>query len=334
MSQHNTLPLHIADWQQLQAQAIRSPEQLLQRLHLPASLLSEARQASKTFSLRVPEPYLQRIEKGNPNDPLLRQILPMGEELHTTKGFGPDPVGDGAARSLPGLLHKYRGRVLIITTGACGIHCRYCFRRHYPYQDDRLNEQHWQGILDYLRTEPDVSEVILSGGDPLTLSDNRLHKQIQDLTEIPHLQRLRIHSRQPIVLPQRVTAELIQMLTASQLQIILVVHVNHANELDDEVKACMQQLKQAGITLLNQSVLLKGVNDDAHSLCELSERLFECDILPYYLHQLDRVEGAAHFEVDEQRAQSLIIALRKHLPGYLVPRLVTEQPGAAYKLPL
>ncbi|MDH5184055.1 MAG: EF-P beta-lysylation protein EpmB [Gammaproteobacteria bacterium] len=334
MSQYKILPLAPVSWQQLQAQAIRSPEQLLRRLQLPASLLAEIENSSLAFSLRVPEPYLQRIEPGNPDDPLLRQILPLAEELHTTKGFSCDPVGDGAARNLPGLLHKYHGRVLIITTGSCGIHCRYCFRRHYPYNDDRLSDDHWQGILGYLREDPNITEVILSGGDPLTLSDQRLQNQLQDLAEIPHLQRLRIHSRQPIVLPQRVNDELLQMLAKSRLQTVLVVHVNHANELDGEVKACMQQLKQAGITLLNQSVLLRGVNDDANSLCELSERLFECGILPYYLHQLDRVVGAAHFEVDELQTRSLMEELRRRLPGYLVPKLVSEQAGAAYKLPL
>lgn len=334
MSQHKILPIQTADWQQLQAQSVRSPEQLLQRLQLPASMLTEVIQASETFSLRVPEPYLQRIEAGNPNDPLLRQILPLGEELHTTEGFSADPVGDAASRNLPGLLHKYHGRVLLITTGACGIHCRYCFRRHYPYQDDKLNEEHWQGILTYLREEPEITEVILSGGDPLTLSDQRLQKQLQDLSDIPHLQRLRIHSRQAIVLPQRVTEALLQMLSSSRLQAVLVVHVNHANELDDEVRAAMQQLRQAGVTLLNQSVLLRGVNDDADSLSKLSESLFESGILPYYLHQLDRVAGAAHFEVDEQQALSLIKVLRRRLPGYLIPKLVREHSGADYKLPL
>ena len=334
MSQHKIRPLGPTDWQQLQAQSVRNPQQLLQRLQLPMDLLDGAISADQAFSLRIPEPYLQRIEAGNPDDPLLRQVLPRNEELLNISGFGCDPVGDNASRHLPGLLHKYDGRVLLITTGACGVHCRYCFRRHYPYSDDRLSEPHWQAIIDYLHHDEQISEVILSGGDPLTLSDQRLHEQIQALQQIPHLKRLRIHSRQPVVLPQRITSALVEMLVQTRLQTTLVLHVNHANELDTEVEVAMQALKQQGITLLNQSVLLRGVNDNADSLCALSERLFACGILPYYLHQLDRVAGAAHFEVTEKQALTLLQELRRRLPGYLVPRLVSEQAGATYKLPM
>jgi len=334
MSQHKIQPFSPADWQQLQAQSVRNPQQLLQRLQLPMNLLDGAISADQAFSLRIPEPYLQRIEPGNPDDPLLLQVLPRNAELQKISGFGCDPVGDSASRHLPGLLHKYHGRVLLITTGACGIHCRYCFRRHYPYSDDRLNEGHWQGVLDYLHSDTQISEVILSGGDPLTLSDHKLQQQIQALEQIPHLQRLRIHSRQPVVLPQRITPALIEMLVQTRLQTTLVLHVNHANELDAEVELAMRRLRQQGITLLNQSVLLRDVNDNVDILCTLSERLFACGILPYYLHQLDRVAGAAHFEVTEQQALTLMKALRSRLPGYLVPRLVSEQAGAAYKLPV
>ena len=333
MRPHKILPPEPGGWQQIQAQALRDPRQLLQRLHLPETLLGGLTQASNSFNLRIPEPYLLRIEPGNVNDPLLRQVLPDPAELQPATGYTCDPVGDTAAHPLPGLLHKYHGRALIITTAACGIHCRYCFRRHYPYQDDRLSESHWQQILAYLHHDTGLSEVILSGGDPLSLSDARLHKQIQDLSQIPHLQRLRIHTRQAIVIPQRITAELLQALTRTRLQIVLVVHANHARELDQTVAAAMYQCKQAGITLLNQSVLLRGVNDDADSLCQLSERLFACGILPYYLHRLDRVQGAAQFEVSTEQARLLLQEVRRRLPGYLVPKMVLEQAGAAYKLP-
>jgi len=334
MNRPKTTPLPLSGWQTLQARAIREPEQLLDRLNLPAGLLPAAQQASDAFPLRVPEGFAARMVPGDPDDPLLRQVLPTADELVKAEGFVADPVADGAARAGQGLLHKYRGRVLLITTGACGIHCRFCFRRHYPYQDEHLQGEAWQQTLDYIGADPEIHEVILSGGDPLTLGDKRLAGMIADLEALPRLERLRIHSRQPVVLPQRVNEELVQMLARTRLATAMVLHVNHANELDGEVDAALARLRAAGVSLLNQSVLLKGINDQADTLVALSERLFQAGVLPYYLHQLDRVQGAAHFEVEDARALALLEELRLRLPGYLVPRLVREVAGAVSKLPL
>jgi EF-P beta-lysylation protein EpmB len=334
MSARKPSPLPIEGWQHHQARALRDPEQLLEALNLSRALLPGAQQAAAEFALRVPEGFVARMRPGDVDDPLLRQVLPLAEETLETEGFVTDPVADGTARAGRGLLHKYRGRVLLITTGACGIHCRYCFRRHYPYQDDRLQGAAWQQVLDYIAADPELHEVILSGGDPLTLSDKRLAAMVADLEAIPQLTRLRIHSRQPVVLPERISDALVDMLAHTRLDAVMVLHVNHANEMDGEVDAALRRLQQAGVTLLNQSVLLKGINDDAETLVALSERLFQGGVLPYYLHQLDRVQGAAHFEVEDTRALELLDELRSRLPGYLVPKLVREQAGAAAKLPL
>ncbi|MBD3670816.1 MAG: EF-P beta-lysylation protein EpmB [Gammaproteobacteria bacterium] len=334
MITRNAVPLQTENWQKRQAEAVRDPAELLELLGLPRQLLPAAKQAAREFGLRVPREYLSRITPGDIHDPLLRQVLPLAEELYAQPGFGTDPVGDAAARAGAGILHKYHGRVLLITTGACGIHCRYCFRRHYPYQQDSLLGQQWQQTLSYLESNTDVEEVILSGGDPLSLSDDRLSRIISDLDAIPHLKRLRIHSRQPIVLPQRVTSALLARFEQIRMQAIMVVHVNHAREIDVEVSTALRHLNQAGCVLLNQSVLLAGVNDTVESLVDLSRRLFETGVMPYYLHQLDRVAGAAHFEVEDQHARSLMEGVRAQLPGYLVPRLVREHSGAANKLPL
>ncbi len=273
------------------------------------------------------------MRKGDIDDPLLRQVLPLAEEEAEVPGFIGDPVGDLAAAAVPGVLHKYRGRVLLVTTGACAVHCRYCFRRHFPYADSNPSVQQWQGALEYIHGHSDITEVILSGGDPLAFSDSRLADLVEQVAAIPHVKRLRIHTRLPIVLPSRVDKNLLAWLQRTRLQKVVVVHANHANEIDEEVRAAMRKLRDAGTMLLNQSVLLKGVNDSAEELADLSERLFEAGILPYYLHLLDRVQGAAHFEVDRARALWLMQVLRARLPGYLVPRLVREQPGADSKTP-
>jgi len=233
----------------------------------------------------------------------------------------------------PGVLHKYRKRVLLTMTGACAVHCRYCFRRHYPYSDANPTREYRQ-TLDYLHRQAGVNEVILSGGDPLTLSDRRLAELVTELEAVPQLQRLRIHSRVPVVLPERINPELLAWMTTTRLQIVLVIHSNHANEIDTRVSAAMQQLHAAGITLLNQSVLLRGVNDRAATLVDLSEKLFAAHVLPYYLHQLDAVLGAAHFQVDDRKARALMEEIRSSLPGYLVPQLVREQPGHPSKTPV
>ncbi|GMQ89005.1 MAG: EF-P beta-lysylation protein EpmB [Gammaproteobacteria bacterium] len=314
------------DWQTLLGQAITDPEQLLRELHLPVSLLPAALQASSGFRLRVPRGFVARMHPGDPDDPLLRQILPLGDELVVAPGYSSDPLGELDAMPVPGLLHKYRKRVLLTMTGACAVHCRYCFRRHYPYSDANPVRE-IQQTLDYLHGQKDVNEVILSGGDPLTLSDRRLADLVTEIETVPQLQRLRIHSRVPVVLPERINSELLAWMTATRLQVVLVIHSNHANEIDTRVAAAMQQLHAAGITLMNQSVLLRGVNDQAAALADLSEKLFAAHVLPYYLHQLDPVQGAAHFSVDDRKASALIEEVRASLPGYLVPQLVREQPG-------
>ena len=321
------------DWQKQQAQAISDPRQLLQLLELPTSLLGGAQRAAQTFPLRVTRHFLGLMEKGNPHDPLLRQVLPLGEELLAHPDYLDDPVGDAAAALGNGILHKYHGRALLITTGACGVHCRYCFRRNYPYAEDNAT-RHWQGMLDQLAEMPQIDEVILSGGDPLTLSDRRLAELLERLQAMPQLQRLRIHSRQPVVLPARITPQLTQMLGDCRLHTSLVLHCNHPAELAPELQTGLERLRAAGVTLLNQSVLLKGVNDDPETLAKLSETLFGFGVLPYYLHQLDRVSGAQHFAVGDRQAHALHETLRKRLPGYLLPRLVREIAGEASKTPL
>jgi EF-P beta-lysylation protein EpmB len=334
MIQRTAPILQACDWKNQLAQAVRDPAEIISLLELPASLLPLAKKAAELFPLRVPRSYLDRIKKGDPGDPLLRQILPLGAELNPVKDYYDDPVGDLAAQQAPGLLHKYQGRALLITTGACGIHCRYCFRRNYPYAASNPLHDNWTQAMDYLRSDPKISEIILSGGDPLSLSDHRLARLVSDLESIPQLKTLRIHTRLPVVIPQRVTDELIQWMSATRFKVVLVLHINHPNEIDHDVINAMARLKSAGLTLLNQSVLLKGVNDSAEILKQLSHALFDAHILPYYLHQLDKVSGAAHFAVSDQMAIELIAILRRQLPGYLLPRLVREQPGEPSKLPL
>ncbi len=334
MIPHPTPTCQTNDWRKALSQAVRNPAELLELLDLPVELLPAAQLAAARFPLRVPHDYVARMQKGNPADPLLRQVLPLGEELISAEGFTADPVGDLAAMTIPGLLHKYAGRVLLVTTAACGVHCRYCFRRHFPYGEANAASMDWQPALDYIAKNPSIHEVILSGGDPLSLSDQRLAQLVAQLAAIPHLKRLRLHTRQVIVLPQRVDSALLQWLTDCRLQVIFVVHANHGNEISPAVTAALLQLKQTGATLLNQSVLLKGVNDDVQVLASLSEQLFEAQVLPYYLHQLDRVDGAWHFEVSDSQALKLLHALRNKLPGYLVPRLMREQAGQAAKIPL
>lgn len=320
------------NWQKALADAIRDPAELLQQLELPSDLLPAARQAAALFPLRVPHSYLKRIEKANPHDPLLLQVLPLHAELaETTPGFSTDPVGDLDANPVPGLIHKYRGRVLLVTTGACAIHCRYCFRRHFPYGEDSSTPAHLQQVIDYIQADTSIEEVILSGGDPLSLSNPRLQALGSQLAAIPHLKRLRIHTRQPIVLPERVDDGLLAWLRSLPLQTIMVVHCNHAREIDPMIRQTLHKLATTGLTLLNQTVLLRGINDSVQDLKTLSERLFESGILPYYLHQLDRVTGAQHFEVPDEEAMALVKDLSHQLPGYLVPKLVRDSAGEAAK---
>ncbi len=336
--QSDDSPLAQADvpathWQTVLASAIREPSELLHYLNLPQSLLNGAIAASQSFALRAPLGYCQRIEKGNPNDPLLRQILPLDAELISDQHFKLDPVGDLAAMEVPGLLHKYHGRVLIITTAACAVHCRYCFRRHFPYQENRA-EQNWQKAIDYIQSHSDIHEVILSGGDPLSLTESRLKNLTDQLLNIPHIKTLRLHTRQPIVLPERVNSELLSWLDSLPWKIVMVLHCNHANEIDSSVASALKKLQQHQVTLLNQSVLLAGVNDNTETLIDLSQKLFSHHVLPYYLHMLDKVQGAKHFYVKNEKAQQILNEVRQLLPGYLVPKLVKEQAGEKSKITL
>lgn len=321
-------------WQALLASAVTEPAELLDLLNLGLEWHAPADAAARNFPLRVPRGFVARMRRGDPHDPLLRQVLPLGEELVATPGYGPDPVGDTAACRAEGVLHKYAGRVLLTATGACAVHCRYCFRRHFPYAEENAAAGQWRAALDYLAADPTIEEVILSGGDPLTLSDRRLEEFIRSVEAIDSLQRLRIHSRLPVVLPERVTPELVQMLATTRLHVVLVIHTNHAQEIDLAVRNACDRIRHAGITLLNQSVLLRGVNDDEDALVELSRALSAAGVLPYYLHMLDRVQGAAHFDVSAERARELQAALQTRLPGYLVPRLVREIAGRSHKVAL
>jgi EF-P beta-lysylation protein EpmB len=319
-------------WQRELADAITEPEALLAALGLPAALAGPARRAAHDFGLRVTRSFIARMRQGDVNDPLLRQVLPLGDELLETPGYVPDPLEEGAARRAPQLLHKYQGRALLITTEACAIHCRYCFRREFPYSlPDTTSSGRWSEALSVIAQDTSIEEVILSGGDPLSLSDARLTQLTDALARIPHLKRVRVHTRQPIVLPSRVDAGLLAWLRGIRLPLVMVVHANHPNELDDDVRAACAALRSAGVTLLNQSVLLKGVNDDADTLHRLSVALMDAGVLPYYLHLPDRVRGTAHFDVEERVALGLVDALGRRLSGYLVPRLVREIPGAPSK---
>jgi EF-P beta-lysylation protein EpmB len=326
-----SVPRHTAVWQRELAQAVVDPVELLNMLGLAAVLGPAQRTAHRQFPLRVPRPYVARMNKHDPADPLLRQVLPSAEETRIASGFCGDPLGERQAMAAPGVLHKYRGRVLLIATGACGIHCRYCFRREFPYAQAQVGAASWKAALRYLEQHADVHEVILSGGDPLTLSNRRLALLIDGLAGISHIRRLRIHSRQPIVLPERIDDGLLELLSHTSFQAVMVVHANHPQEIDQSVRSALGRLAAAGVTLFNQAVLLRAVNDSADTLAALSEALFTAQVIPYYLHQLDRVRGAAHFEVPEQRAVALLQDIRARLPGYLVPRLVREDRGATAK---
>jgi EF-P beta-lysylation protein EpmB len=321
-------------WQQAWRDAIRDPRELLGMLGLEhlAERLSD--DAAAQFPLRVPRGFVARMRHGDPQDPLLRQVLPILDEDLIVPGFGLDAVGDGAARRGGGVIHKYNGRALLIATGSCAVHCRYCFRRHYPYAEDTAAAAGWREAVELIRADDSIREVILSGGDPLSLADHKLVELTDALRGIPHLRRLRIHTRLPIVLPERVDAGLLAWLRGLPWPVAVVVHANHANEFDAVVDAAMAALRGTGATVLNQAVLLRGVNDSVEALADLCERGHRAGVLPYYLHQLDRVAGAAHFEVDDDEALVLHAALAARLPGYLVPRLVREVAGAPGKTPL
>jgi EF-P beta-lysylation protein EpmB len=321
-------------WRESLASAVTDPAELCAILELDASLVAPAIEAARGFALRVPRGFVNRMRRGDPNDPLLLQVLPLGAELAQAAQFTTDPVGDLASRAAAGVLHKYHGRALLIATGACAVHCRYCFRRHFPYSEESALHQGWRGALDHIRADASVTEVILSGGDPLSLSDRRLAQLTHALQSIPHVRRLRIHTRYPIVLPERIDASFLAWFDSVTLQKVVVIHANHAQEIDAVVAHACRRLARAGATVLNQSVLLAGVNDSIETLAELSEALFAMNVLPYYLHVLDKVQGAAHFDIDEARALALHAGLSARVPGYLVPRLVREIPGESAKTPV
>lgn len=322
---------HGDGWQRELAQAITDPGQLLEALALDPALLTPALAAAARFRLRVPRSFVARMRRGDARDPLLRQVLPLGEELAEVAGYSGDPLGEAAANLAPGLLHKYRGRALLVTTGACAVHCRYCFRREFPYDAQLSGDGRWSGALAAIGAATGIEEIILSGGDPLALSNARLAALSGSLAALPHLRRLRVHTRMPVVLPSRVDAGFVAWLRSLPWPTVVVVHANHAREIDATVAGAFARTRAAGVQILNQSVLLAGVNDDEEALVTLSTALFEAGALPYYLHLLDRVRGAAHFEVPEARARELVRAIGARLPGYLVPKLVREEAGAAGK---
>ena len=327
------LSLPATDWRELWRQAITDPAELLQAVGLgERSDLLPADDAG--FALRVPRGFVARMRRGDPHDPLLLQVLPRRAEHDHVEGYATDAVGDMAAKAGHGMLHKYEGRALLIASGSCAINCRYCFRRHFPYNEEIAAASQWREALARLRADPSIRELILSGGDPLALATRKLEELGRGLAELPQVIRLRIHSRLPVVLPERIDDAFVAWLGNLPLQKVVVLHANHPNELDASVDAACARLRDAGASLLNQSVLLRGINDDADTLAELSERLFAAGVLPYYLHQLDRVQGAAHFEVSDAEALELQQKLRARLPGYLVPRLVREVAGDTAKRPL
>lgn len=318
-------------WKRPWREAVRDPRELLALLGLEGRVPGISEAAAVQFPLRVPRGFVARMRHGDPHDPLLRQVLPLDEELRPVPGFSLDAVGDGAARAGHGVIHKYEGRALLVATGSCAVNCRYCFRRHFPYAEETAAAGGWREAVATIRADDSIHEVILSGGDPLSLATPKLAELTAALRELPQLRRLRIHTRLPVVLPERVDDELTAWLRALPWPVVVVVHANHANEFDATVDAAMARLRGARAAALNQAVLLRGVNDSVDALADLSERGFAAGVLPYYLHQLDRVDGAAHFEVPDARALELHAALVARLSGYLVPKLVREVAGDASK---
>lgn len=320
------------DWRAQLRDAVREPQELLKHLDLKPGDVGLSHQACHEFGMKVPRAFVDRMQRGDPGDPLLRQVLATEAELLSHDGYNLDPVGEiGTAIQRPGIIHKYAGRALLIVAAGCAINCRYCFRRHFPYSDNQNSQMAWREALDYIRRNDSIEEVIFSGGDPLVASDAQLADLTSLVAAIPHVQRLRIHSRLPVVLPDRITDELVQAITHPSLQTVMVVHANHAAEIDHTVAAAIERLRDAGITSLNQAVLLRGVNDSVDAQADLAQSLFAAGILPYYLHLMDKVEGAAHYNVPESEGIALMRSLSATLPGYLLPRLVKEQAGQPAK---
>lgn len=319
-------------WQKELSNVVTDPQKLLEAVNICPEKYKAHFNARQLFPVRVPRPFISRMKKGDINDPLLKQVMPLSNEFITTDGFSNDPLEEHDTVA-EGLLHKYEHRVLMIVKAGCAINCRYCFRRHFPYQDNSPNKQRWQEALTYIAQHDEINEVIFSGGDPLMASDEHLTWLIQQLEKVPHIQRLRIHTRMAIVIPQRITPELVKLLSNSRLKPAFVFHINHINEIDQQVINAIEPLRAARIPLLNQSVLLKTVNDNAEDLCQLSEALFDNGITPYYLHLFDKVQGVAHFDVDEDLAKIIIKKMMAILPGFLMPKVVREIAGEANKTP-
>lgn len=319
-----------SNWQKELATAFTDPEQLLKFLGLAPEKFSQDIQARRLFPMRVPRHFARLMQSGNPHDPLLQQVLPSVKEFDSPPGYSLDPLEEQDTNT-PGLLHKYKSRVLLIVRGGCAVNCRYCFRRHFPYSDNAPNSREWDKVLDNIQADPNINEVIFSGGDPLMAKDSHLAKLAMKISEIGHIRRLRIHTRLPVVMPNRIDAEFIHWFTSLPLQRILVLHVNHANEVSEELKDKLKPLRRAGVTILNQAVLLKGINDTVSDQVSLSESLFDAGILPYYLHVLDKVQGAAHFDRDAGFAAQLMRDVIGELPGFLVPKLVREVGGKTSK---
>ena len=329
-------------WQQELRQCVTDPTELMQLLELDSEVRTKKTNEQRTlqqivsqqFPLKVPRPFIAKMAKGDLEDPLLKQVLPVLSETMTNSGYSRDPLAERQRSQSAGMIKKYHGRVLLIVSGHCAINCRYCFRRHFPYREHHLNRQQWLNIIADIAADSTISEVIFSGGDPLAVSDNQLTWLTREIAAIPHVKRLRVHTRLPVVIPNRIDANCIAWLKDARLQTVVVLHINHANEIDCQLTAAVARLRRAGVTLLNQTVLLKGINDHADDLTELSERLFSVGIMPYYLHLLDKVDGAQHFDTSEVDAKEIYRQLLSQLPGYLVPKLVREVPDMAYKLPL
>ena len=332
MGKRSCAPWPSGAWRKELADVVTDVGELIQLLDLGNSPPYAAPSALRGFPLRVPRAFVARMRPGDPNDPLLRQVLPVAKEDELVSGFTVDPVGELSSPPDDSVMHKYQGRALVIAAGSCAVHCRYCFRRHFPYTDSRSETSDWDRVIDRIASDPEISEVILSGGDPLTVPDSRLEVLGRKLATLPQLKRLRIHTRLPIVLPKRVDGALTSWIGGLGVPMVVVVHANHANEIDDDVRRSLAALEGTGVTLFNQAVLLAGVNDSVAALTDLGETLFNAGVLPYYLHMLDPVSGAAHFEVPEAEAKRLHAEVATLLPGYLVPKLVREVPGAPAKV--
>jgi len=320
-------------WQHSLRDAVRDVHELLEILELDPLDTDWLQPGTGEFPVLIPRSFISRMRKGDPDDPLLRQVLPARDEHAEHPGFTQDPLLE-IPLAQAGVIEKYPSRALLVTTSACPVHCRYCFRRHFPYETQLASQNDWADALTALKSSPDIREVILSGGDPLSLSNRRLQKLISELETVESITTVRIHSRFPIILPERIDRELLALLRQTRLRTVLVVHCNHANEIDASVRTALLQVSATGTSLLNQSVLLRGINDNVDCLESLSYRLFDSGVLPYYLHRLDRVAGAAHYQVEDTKALQLIADLRTRVPGYLVPRLVQEIPGELSKIPL